>query len=482
MRVQGSGYAVTETAGVNANSVRNHPAYAPVLLAKNIRGWVVIFLTILSWNTKGQEKNSEIIKRLDEYCISANNAYRFNGSVLVSHKGEVLLNKGYGLRDMTGATPNTPETRFPILSVTKTFTAALILKLQEEKKLSVDDNLAMYLPDYPNASKIKIHHLLTHSSGIYDYTTDVGIEDSAIVNHPISKDNVVNHFKNKPLEFDPGKNYQYSNSGYFLLGLIIEKITGKPYETVVREKFFTPLGMTESGFDFINLPNAIRAKGYELWTKDRLVPYKHYDSTFAYSAGSIYSTTTDLLKWSKAISARQILNGDTWAEAFEPRIANYGYGWQTGKFLGKKYVKHSGGYPGFMSEFIYYPDEDLTIILLNNFGNYDENIWAVGMGISCIAFQLPYDNWDVRQKVMLKKEAMQKRVGKYQLKFMNGKSMVNIKVKGDSLFLDIEGMELPLYAENENHFFLEYFNAQLIFEGEKGTFHSHGLDGDLIKK
>ena len=353
---------------------------------------LLVFLVTSSCLISLGQKASDIESKLDEYLKSANNAYRFNGVALVMHSNSVILNKGYGFSDMSAQIVNRPDTRFPILSITKTFTSTIVLKLQDEKKLSVKDKLTRYFPDYPNGSTITIHHLLTHSSGIYNYTGDVGVEDSAIVNHPISKDRVLSQFRDKPLDFSPGKYYSYNNSGYFLLGLIIEKVTGKPYETVVNEYIFDPLEMTQSGFDFINLPKAIRAQGYQFWNKEKAIPYSHYDSTFAYSAGSIYSTTNDMLKWAKAVTGKGILTSKTWEFAFKPKIRNYGYGWQTGQFFGKKYVKHSGGYPGFMSEFIYYPDENLVIVLLNNFGTYDQNVWAVGMGIANIVFGLPYDN------------------------------------------------------------------------------------------
>ncbi len=200
---------------------------------------------------------------MDSYLISANKAFRFNGSALVARKGKVLLQKGYGWRNAITRMPNKSDTRFPILSITKPFTAIVILKLQEEGKLSVQDKLTKYFPDYPNGHKIKIHHLLTHSSGIYNYTEPVGTEDSALVNYPISRQKVLDIFVKAPVEFAPGKRYSYNNSGYFLLGLIIESVTGKPYETVVRELIFRPLNMANSGFDFLNLADSLKDKGYE---------------------------------------------------------------------------------------------------------------------------------------------------------------------------------------------------------------------------
>src|SRR5690606_19588418 len=324
-----------------------------------------------------------------------------------------------------------------------------------------------------NGYKIIIHHLLTHSSGIYNYTGDVGIEDSAIVNHPISKERVVSYFRDKPSDFPPGKYYSYNNSGYFLLGLIIEKVTGKPYETVVRELIFNPLGMTQSGFDFINLPKTIKAQGYEFWNKEKVVPYKHYDSTFAYSAGSIYSTTNDMMKWGTAVSAGKILSPKTWELAFKPKIQNYGYGWQTGQFFGRKYVKHSGGYPGYMSEFIYYPDQNLAIVLLNNFGTYDQNVWSVGMGISSIVFELPYDNWKLRDSATVKQSIMQQHAGRYT----NGKFKIEIKLKENELYALISGLpEIKLYAENDNQYYFKYFNTTLDFSGSALRVHEHGQD------
>jgi hypothetical protein len=240
--------------------------------------------------------------------------------------------------------------------------------------------------------------------------------------------------------------------------------------------------MNQTGFDFNNLPKSIKAQGYEKWNQNTAIPYRHYDSTFAFSAGSIYSTTTDLLKWAKAVSERQILAPKTWEVAFKPKIRSYGYGWMSGELFGMKYVRHAGGYPGYMSEFIYYPDSGYTIILLNNFGTYDQNVWSVGMGISCIVFQLPYDKWAVRQEIVLDKLTLQSRVGTYQLNFAKQKSKVNIKLEGDKLYLEIEGLKLQLYAENETHYFLEYFNAQLIFDKDKIVFHSHGQDGELTRK
>lgn len=440
----------------------------------------VIFFTLFAFSSEGQNKDSKNakIQKIDNYLKSAHKAYRFNGSALVYRNGEILLNKGYGFSNLSTNKRNSSLTRFPILSITKTITATIILKLQDQGKLSVNDNLHTYFPDYPNGSLIKIKHLLNHTSGIYNYTLDVGEEDSLIVNYPLQKNRVLEHFKNKPLDFNPGEYYRYNNSGYFLLGLIIEKIVGKSYEDVVKDIIFNPLEMKDSGFDFINLPRSVRAQGYQFWNEKEIKTYKHYDSTFAYSAGSIYSTTTDLIKWGKAISKKEILKKETWRKAFNPNLNNYGYGWETGVFSDKNYIKHSGGYPGFMSELIYYPDEEIIIILLNNFGNYNQNIWSVGMGISSILFDLPYDNWRLKKEITVEESILRKYIGQYRL---NRKKKIDITLKNKTLYLNTGDGELKLHAESETVFYLENFNTQFVFKDKKIIVHEHGKDNSWIK-
>ncbi len=238
--------------------------------------------------------------------------------------------------------------------------------------------------------------------------------------------------------------------------------------------------MTHSGFDFNGLPTSTKAQGYQFWSENEPVSYKHYDSTFAFSAGSIYSTTNDLSKWSKAISDKKILREATWILAFTPRINNYGYGWQTGQFLGNKYVKHSGGYPGYMSEFIFYPDQKITIVLLNNFGTYDQNVWSVGMGISCILYNMPYDNWKARKEVNLPKEILQKQVGTYEL---NKKTRILIKLLDGRLYAKITGLpDIQIHAETENDYYFESFNTSLHFRNVRLIIHEHGQDSEWKKK
>jgi CubicO group peptidase (beta-lactamase class C family) len=453
----------------------------------------LVILTVLYTISKAQQLNDAIpdknlLQKLEPYLLSANKAYRFNGSVLIAQKGMILLHKSYGWKNVENKTLNDTSTCFPILSMTKSFTATVILKLQEEGKLSVGDRLAKFFPDYPQGDKITIENLLTHTSGIHNYTDDVGVEDSAIICYPIPKQRLLDLLYAKPPEFTPGKRFSYNNSGYFLLGMIIEKVTGEPYEQVVRDEIFNPLEMTNSGFDFIHLPETKRAQGYDTLDAVKQTPYRHFDSTYTYSAGAIYSTTGDLYKWAKAIASGKILSAESWKMAFTPRINEYGYGWKIGTLFGKNYVRHDGGYPGFMSDFIYYPREDITIILLNNFGTYGQNVWAVAMGISSILFNMPYDNWQLRMPVETADTILKRYVGVYAL---NNNYKIRIFLKDGQLFGVGMGKspfpELPLLSERENQFYLRDFNTTLAFVEDneshmlKLVIHEHGKDSHWKK-
>ena len=469
-----------------------HPHYPPLLAACTMNRFGVTFLvclSALSLSTQGQQASASVStdslpSKLDAYLTAAHRAYKFTGTALVAKEGKVLLHKAYGWRDYAVKAVNDTTTRFPILSITKSFTAMVMLKLQEQGKLSLKDKLSKYFPEFANGEAITLHHLITHSSGLYNYTADIGEEDSMIVCYPMTRQRVLDIFRDKPLDFKPGKGFSYNNSGFFLAGMVIEKVTGKPYEQVVRETLFEPLGMSQSGFDFNNLPAPLRAKGYQFWSEDQLKPYRHYDSTMAYAAGSIYSTTGDMYKWAKAIATKQILSAASWKQAFSRQAGDSGYGFFPGQFSGKRFVKHSGGYPGFMTEFVYYPKEDLTVILLNNYGNYDNSLWPLVMGCSGIVFNQPYDLWVARKQVQLEETVLKQYTGSFGSK----KSKVTFFLKEGALICRLsQGYELPLLAENESNYYFLNFNTQFHFlknssgKVAKVIIHEHGQDFELPK-
>jgi len=438
-----------------------------------------------------QTADLPITQKLDQYINSANAVNKFNGAALIAQNGRILLEKGYGLQNVSEHLNNDTNTLFQIGSITKSFTAIVILKLQEEGKLSVYDKLNKFFPDFPKGDKITIYHLLTHTSGIHNYTDIIGEEDSAIVCYPVTKERVLKTFENKGLLFKPGKKFDYSNSGYFLLGMIIEKITGKQYETVVREIIFDPLQMTHSGFDYNKIKEINKSQGYIMLNKDSLRTNRAVDSTVYYSAGGMYSTVTDLYRWLRAIANHQLLNDSSWQQAFTPFKNKYGLGFFIDSLYGKSYIRHSGGLLGFTSDFIYYPNEDVTIILLNNVGNYGSSLFPVAAGVASIVFGLPYTNWKQPVALDIEEATLKSYVGTYAFKedhklivtFENGKLFIRDTNPKDLL------PKVQLYAESENMFYMK--EAQLRFEFVRDgnnnpiklvTYNTNGKDAEWMKE
>lgn len=440
----------------------------------------IVFSILLLSSVKllGQQTDTNsIIQKLDAFLKSAKAADKFNGTVIVAQKGKILLNKGYGFKNVVANSFNDSNSIFQIGSITKSFTAVVVLKLQEEGKLSVQDKLSKFFPNYPQGDKITIHNLLTHTSGIYNYTNDIDENDTGIVCNPVSRERVLEVFKNKPLAFKPGKYFQYCNSDYFLLGMIIEKITGIPYESVVRQMIFNQLQMNHSGFDFKNTANTNKTQGYVLLNKDTIKTNFTVDSTVYFSAGAMYSTTNDMYKWAQAISSHSLLNENSWKQAFSPVKENYGYGfWIKNTMYGKKYITHDGGLLGYTSDFVYFPDDDVTIILLSNTGNYGINLYPVSMWLSAIVFKMPYSNWMASSLNFTDNDAaLNKYAGTYT---SDTKGKIFIAIKNGRLIATENSEQSPperLTLISETKLYFNDFNISADFVKE-----SDGKIGKLI--
>jgi len=291
-------------------------------------------------------QTDSLTQKLDEYLISANSINKFNGAALIAQHGKILLEKAYGKKDFSKSVLNDTNTIFHIGSITKQFTATVILRLQEEAKLSLQDKLDKYFPQFTYANEITLENLLTHTSGMYDYVSDIDEEDSAIACHPVDKQLVLDLIFKHGLDFKPGTQFRYCNSGYYLLGLITEKVTGKSYEQNVHDIIFDPLQMTHSFFDFKHSADTNIATGYQsISDADQTEASAwRWDSTVTYAAGGIFSTTSDMYKWAQAIANKKILSADSWKAALTPRLEHYGYGWYIDSLFGKKTISHGGGY------------------------------------------------------------------------------------------------------------------------------------------
>src|ERR1700752_1736699 len=252
----------------------------------------------------------------------------FTGAVLVARNGEILLSQGYGWADRDNQIPNTPKTKYRLGSITKQFTAMAILILQTQGKLDVREPICRYLPECPDSwQEITIHHLLTHMSGIPDLTEFPDFHTFKAI--PTTPEQTIVRFKDKPLDFPPGEKWNYSNSGYILLGTIIEQVSGQSYEMFLQQNIFDPLQMTNTGYDHNDDSLAMGYTGVNSrWEKPDLI-----DMSLPYAAGGLYSTVEDLYRWDQALYTQQLVSHESLNLLFTPhaKIAafglGYGYGW-----------------------------------------------------------------------------------------------------------------------------------------------------------
>jgi CubicO group peptidase (beta-lactamase class C family) len=382
---------------------------------------------------------------------------QFNGTVLIGQKGKILFEKAYGYRDADKKIPHDASDIFQIGSLTKQFTSAIIMQLEKEGKLSVNDKLSKFFPGFKNGDKITIRHLLTHTSGLYDYTADTTIMGTNVTK-TYTRDQFISIFKKYQPDFEPGTKWSYSNTGYMMLGYIIEKVTGKSYAKNLRERIFQPLGMNHSGLDFTHLDNKQKSTGYFSISDEASMVAPVVDSTISFSAGSIYSTVEDLYKWERAIYTDKILPQSSWRKIFTPFKNKYGYGWAIDSIYGKEVMAHSGGIHGFTSYIIRIPQEELTVIMLDNSMH---NLAPISKNMLAIALGKPYVLPKFRKEVTVDRSVLQQYTGEYELA---PGFVLTVRLDGSVLKAQATGQqEVQLYAESQNVFFLKVVEAKIEF-------------------
>lgn len=383
---------------------------------------------------------------------------RFNGSVLIEKGGTILLDKGYGYRNVADKIVNDENSIFQLGSITKQFTTAVILKLQEEKKLNMHDKLSKYFSKFPKADSITIEQLMLHMSGIYSYTSDSKFMATEVAK-PANREKMMALFKDKPLDFSPGKGWNYSNSGYSMLGYIIEKVTKMPYEQVVRKYIFTPLQMTHSGFDFTHLQSPEKTTGYFKINNKNAAIAPIVDSSVSFSAGAIYSTVGDLYKWHQALEANTILNKEEQEKAYTPVRNNYGYGWVIDSIEGKRKVGHSGGIHGYITNFVRVPEDDICIVLLSNAS--DQSLDEITDKILKQLYHKPYELPKERVAITLSQDILKQYEGNYELR---PDLKIAISIKDSLLNATPTNQSVKiLLAEKEDLFFEPLENVQVEF-------------------
>lgn len=337
----------------------------------------VISITILIFIFLGCNGSKNIKNEIYSYLTTQNEYVPFNGSILIAKGEKILVNKAYGMANYEHNIKNSSDTKFRIASLTKQFTAMAILILQEQDLLNVTDNINLYIPNCPEPwNDITIHQLLIHSSGITNFTSLPEFNKIMTKKHTLFQ--TMSLFKNKTLDFAPGTRFSYSNSGYIILGYIIEKVSKMKYEDFLDQFIFKKIGMDNTGYDHSEQILTNRASGYTNYgTKNAT----YVDMSIPHAAGSLYSTVEDLYLWDRSLYTEKIVNKESLNSMFTKHIGTYGYGWGIDETdINSKRVEHTGSINGFSSYICRYINEDLVLIILSN----DEQGLSVLNGISNI--------------------------------------------------------------------------------------------------
>ncbi|HEU4387780.1 MAG TPA: serine hydrolase [Blastocatellia bacterium] len=418
----------------------------------------------------------DLAAKIDEYMNAQARNRQFSGSILVAQEGQVLIKKGYGLANIEHGVPNSPQTRFRLGSITKQFTAAAILLLQEQGKLDVKDPVCKYLPQCPDAWKeITLHHLLTHTSGIPNFTNFP--EYQKTMTSPSPAESTIARFRDKPLDFKPGEKFSYSNSGYIVLGYIVEKVSGKTYAAFLQEKIFEPLKMTSTGYDETARIVSQRAAGYER-KGDAVANASYLDMTIPFSAGGLYSTVEDLFTWDQALYGYKLLSKKSLDAMFTPFLGDYAYGWTIGKQFNRNMVGHGGGINGFSTNITRFTDDEVCIVVLSNM--VPSTVPAISRDLAAIVFGEKYSLPQLHGRAKIDPKVFDSLVGQYE--FRPGFALT-ISGDGDRLKVAATGRPATdLIPESETEYYIEAVDTRITFvKDERGlvtqlVFHQGGRD------
>ena len=422
------------------------------------------------------------VARMDQIAQESVKSGAFMGTVLVARGDQVVFSKAYGAANLEKKTPNTLETRFRIGSLTKQFTAAAILVLEQRGKLATGDLVKKHVPDAPAEwDQITIAHLLTHTSGIPNFTSFP--EYAQFSRQPNTPRQLVDRFRDQPLEFAPGAQMRYSNSGYALLGYIVEQAGGTPYAKFLDENVFKALGMKNSGYETSEPPIPNLAQGYSPEASGPVVA-QPIDMTVPFAAGGLYSTVADLLRWERALFGNELLSAASVHKMTTPAKNDYAFGLAIHTRAGARVIEHNGGINGFNSKLAFYPEDKVTVIALSNInGNgADQIVDSIGAFTHGEAVVLASE----RKEVPLPVEVLKQYVGTYEMK--PGFDFV-MDVKDGQLTISPTGQSTDvLYAESKDHFFSKRIDARIEF-GRDGSgavthlvLHQGAFNGKALKK
>lgn len=420
----------------------------------------------------------DLTAQADAFVQAYVNQKRFQGTVLVAREGKPLFRKSYGLANAEWDIANTPDTKFRLGSISKQFTATLILQLAEQGKLKLEDSIRKYYPDGPASwDAVTIHHLLCHQSGIPSYT-EMPSFFAKMAGTARTPAEIVQLTQNMPLEFDPGTKYKYDNTGYILLGYVIEKVTGVSYEEHLRKTLLEPLGMKDTGFDHYETILPRRAEGYQ-YEKGKLerAPFLHM--SLPYAAGSLYSTVDDLLRWDEALNGTRVLSEESKKKAWTEYKNRYGYGWTMGTHHGKSSIEHGGGINGFNTMLMRVPSEKLVAVALSNVNT--RAVGEIAEGLLGLALGKTIDPPKERVRIGMRPDQMKVFEGVYA---RDAVLKLEVKLEGDHLRAKPTGQrEVRLDAMSATRFFNEEANLEIEFEKDASALTVHrGSRADRFRR
>ncbi len=431
-----------------------------IKIANKLIAFCGIVLLSTSFGLGQNATDIEIIEKAEVYMKATEKVDGFNGSILIARNGQPVVSKGYGMANIELNVPNKAETVFRLGSVTKQFTGMAITMLQEKGKLSVNDPLCKYIDNCPAIwQPITIKHLLTHTSGIFNYTAFPDFAKTTVL--PTNSPQMIALLRDKPLDFAVGQNYSYSNSGYFLLGTIIEKVSGKTYANFLQENIFTPLGMKNTGYDDpLRIINN-RASGYTRQAGQYLNA-AYMDMSVPFAAGAMYSTTGDLLLWDQALYTGKLVSQKSLNEMFTPNKNGYGYGWGINTRFEKQQISHGGSIFGFSTQISRFPTERLTFVVLSNVQGSPSG--RIANDLSAIVFGQKYEIPMERKEIVVSLEILRKYVGSYQLL---PNVVFHILLENGKLFGQVaDQQKVSLSAETETKFFSRDVAVTITFNSD----------------
>lgn len=406
--------------------------------------------------------------------------------VLLSRADQVLYKKAFGKADIELDVDMQPGNVFRLGSITKQFTACAILRLEEEGRLSTADDIRKYIPDFPNKNKvITIEALLTHTAGVKNYTGLASFTEE-MKRRDLTPTQLIALFKDEPLDFEPGSDYRYSNSGYILLGYIIEKVTGMPYGAYIEDTIFKAAGMKNSYYDSPTKLIMGRVPGYTQ-KNGRYQNADYLSMTLPYAAGSLVSTAADLQKWYSALHDGKILSAASLKKAHTSynlsngRLTGYGYGWETGNVQGSSSVKHVGVVNGFFTYAAYLPKENLSVVILRNCDSPAEPD-ILASKLLAAALGKPYQY----KPIELRTSELEVYQGVYTLE-TGGEYSVRVQ-DGNLMYYYLGGPKTRLIPYGKDHFVLENSLTSFSFEkdptGKVNGFsiNGTGLPGKALRK